>query len=116
MQNATHTLADDKKVMPANWPGELKAILALGLPMAATQLVQFLVYTIDVVMIARVVYGARFDIFWTRSGDVKNGGRICTDAKLWHAFRARRHVFAQFSGSTGQDHDSACPGDYLNLP
>ena len=54
MQNATHTLADDKKVMPANWPGELKAILALGLPMAATQLVQFLVYTIDVVMIARV--------------------------------------------------------------
>lgn len=44
----------DKKVMPANWFGELKVVLALGLPMAATQLVQFMVYTIDVIMIARV--------------------------------------------------------------
>ena len=47
-------ISPDKKVMPANWPGELKVILGLGLPMAATQLVQFFVYTIDVIMIGRV--------------------------------------------------------------
>ena len=40
--------------MPANWRGELKIILGLGLPMAATQFVQFFVYTIDVIMIGRV--------------------------------------------------------------
>ena len=40
--------------MPDNWRGELKVILGLGLPMAATQLVQFFVYTIDVIMIGRV--------------------------------------------------------------
>ena len=50
----TTVISDAKKVMPANWPGELKAISALGLPMAATQLVQFFVYTIDVIMIGRV--------------------------------------------------------------
>ena len=50
----TTVISADKKVMPANWPGELKAISALGLPMAATQLVQFFVYTIDVIMIGRV--------------------------------------------------------------
>ena len=50
----TGLISADKKVMPANWPGELKAILALGLPMAATQIVQFFVYTIDVIMIGRV--------------------------------------------------------------
>ena len=54
MTEQLSTLQQDRKIMPANWPGELKAILALGTPMAATQLVQFLVYTIDVVMIARV--------------------------------------------------------------
>ena len=53
MSTAAH-ISPDKKVMPANWPGELKVILGLGLPMAATQLVQFFVYTIDVIMIGRV--------------------------------------------------------------
>ena len=53
MASPAHMKAD-KTVMPANWPGELKVILGLGLPMAATQLVQFFVYTIDVIMIGRV--------------------------------------------------------------
>lgn len=50
----TAPIMADKKIMPATWPGELKVILGLGLPMAMTQLVQFFVYTIDVIMIARV--------------------------------------------------------------
>nr|AID57616.1 multidrug transporter MatE [uncultured bacterium] len=54
MSDSAVTAAADKKIMPANWPGELKVILGLGLPMAATQLVQFFVYTIDVIMIGRV--------------------------------------------------------------
>jgi MATE family multidrug resistance protein len=44
----------DKVALPTHWTGELKALLALGVPMAATQLVQFFVYTIDVIMIGRV--------------------------------------------------------------
>jgi len=36
------------------WKTELKAMLSLGIPMAATQLVQFSIYTIDVLMIARL--------------------------------------------------------------
>lgn len=38
----------------APWRGELAALLALGLPMAATQLVQFSVMTVDVLMIGRL--------------------------------------------------------------
>lgn len=38
----------------APWRGELAALLALGLPMAATQLVQYSVMTVDVLMIGRL--------------------------------------------------------------
>lgn len=40
--------------LPTTWPGELKALLWLGIPMAATQLAQFSIYTIDILMIGRV--------------------------------------------------------------
>jgi len=43
-----------KAEMPDRWPGEVKALLWLGIPMALTQLAQFAIYTIDVVMIGRL--------------------------------------------------------------
>ena len=43
-----------KAEMPKNWPGEVKALLGLGIPMALTQLAQFAIYTIDVIMIGRL--------------------------------------------------------------
>ncbi len=46
--------APQKVEMPHTYSGEMRALLALGLPMAATQLIQFVIYTIDVVMLGRV--------------------------------------------------------------
>lgn len=43
-----------KSASRAAWRGELAALLALGLPMAATQLIQFSVMTVDVLMIGRL--------------------------------------------------------------
>ncbi len=43
-----------KAELPKTWPGELKALLWLGIPMALTQLAQFSIYTIDILMIGRV--------------------------------------------------------------
>ena len=43
-----------KTEMPKTWSGELKALLWLGIPMAATQFAQFFIYTIDILMIGRV--------------------------------------------------------------
>ncbi len=54
MSSAPITQAAEAAVLPSHWRGELKHLLALGLPMAATQLVQFFIYTIDVIMIGRV--------------------------------------------------------------
>jgi len=48
------TEAPRKAEMPNNWPGEVKALLWLGIPMALTQLAQFFIYTIDVIMIGRL--------------------------------------------------------------
>lgn len=43
-----------KRASYAAWRSEFAALLALGLPMAATQLVQFSVMTVDVLMIGRL--------------------------------------------------------------
>lgn len=51
------TLASEniqKAQLPKNWQGETRILLALGVPMALTQLVAFAVYTIDVLMIGRI--------------------------------------------------------------
>ena len=48
------TSAAIKRASGAAWRAELAALLALGLPMAATQLVQFSVMTVDVLMIGRL--------------------------------------------------------------
>lgn len=48
------TAAATKRASAAAWRAELAALLALGLPMAATQLVQFSVMTVDVLMIGRL--------------------------------------------------------------
>lgn len=40
--------------LPHSWTGEMRALLALGLPMAAAQLAQFFIVTIDVLMIGRL--------------------------------------------------------------
>ncbi|MEE9347849.1 MAG: MATE family efflux transporter [Robiginitomaculum sp.] len=44
----------EKTQMPATWRGEMSGLLRLGVPMGATQLAQFAVFTIDVVMIGRL--------------------------------------------------------------
>ncbi len=44
----------EKTILPERWPGELRALLSLGVPMALTQLAQFSIYTIDAIMIGRV--------------------------------------------------------------
>ena len=43
-----------KAEMPRTWSGELGALLILGIPMALTQLAQFSIYAIDILMIGRV--------------------------------------------------------------
>lgn len=48
------TSAAIKRASGAAWRAELAALLALGVPMAATQLVQFSVMTVDVLMIGRL--------------------------------------------------------------
>jgi len=40
--------------LPTHWRGELRELLKLGVPMAATQLAMFLVFTIDILMIGRI--------------------------------------------------------------
>ena len=50
---ATH-IAPQKAVMPKSWGGEMRALLALGIPMAAAQFVQFLVFFFDTAMIGRI--------------------------------------------------------------
>lgn len=50
----THVINTKAVDMPQSWQGEMKALLTLGLPMALTQLVQFSIFTIDVLMIARL--------------------------------------------------------------
>ncbi|MBL4870604.1 MAG: MATE family efflux transporter [Robiginitomaculum sp.] len=47
-------LTHEKTTMPDTWGGELKALLILGVPMAATQLAQFSIFTIDILMIGRL--------------------------------------------------------------
>ncbi|MEL6688561.1 MAG: MATE family efflux transporter, partial [Pseudomonadota bacterium] len=42
------------RTLPQNLRGEMAALLALGGPMALTQIVQFSIYTIDTIMIGRV--------------------------------------------------------------
>jgi len=46
--------APQKAVLPKTWLGEMRALLWLGIPMAAAQFIQFLVYFIDLVMIGRI--------------------------------------------------------------
>lgn len=43
-----------KAELPKTWQGETRILLALGVPMALTQLIAFAVYTIDVLMIGRI--------------------------------------------------------------
>lgn len=43
-----------KAVMPKTWGGEMRALLLLGIPMAAAQFVQFLVFFFDTAMIGRI--------------------------------------------------------------
>lgn len=52
-ETATH-IAPQKAVMPESWRGEMRALLALGIPMAAAQFVQFLVFFFDTAMIGRI--------------------------------------------------------------
>ena len=40
--------------MPKSWGGEMRALLALGIPMAAAQFVQYLVFFFDTAMIGRI--------------------------------------------------------------
>ena len=42
------------RTLPQTLRGEMAALLALGGPMALTQIVQFSIYTIDTIMIGRV--------------------------------------------------------------
>jgi len=53
----SETLTDNppqKAVLPTSWLGEMRALLWIGVPMAAAQFIQFFVYFIDTVMIARI--------------------------------------------------------------
>lgn len=51
---AVETTIAANRAPHAAWRGELAALLALGVPMAATQLVQYSVLTVDVLMIGRL--------------------------------------------------------------
>ena len=52
MERAAKT--SNKITMPSTWSGEMRALLALGIPMAATQFVHFFIHTIDVLMIGKL--------------------------------------------------------------
>ena len=54
MTDFASPLAPKKAVMPSTWGGELRALLGLGIPMAAAQFAQFLIFTIDILMIGRL--------------------------------------------------------------
>lgn len=43
-----------KADLPQTWWGEMRALLWIGIPMAAAQLAQFFVFTIDILMIGRI--------------------------------------------------------------
>jgi len=45
---------NQKFIMPDTFSGELKALLWLGLPMAAAQFIQFSIYFVDTVMLGRI--------------------------------------------------------------
>jgi MATE family multidrug resistance protein len=49
----THNTAK-KAILPTTWLGEMRALLWLGVPMAAAQFIQFFVYFIDTAMIGRI--------------------------------------------------------------
>ena len=49
-----NTLTHQKTKLPKTWGGETKALLALGIPMALTQLAQFSIFTIDILMIGHL--------------------------------------------------------------
>jgi len=52
-ETLTH-MAPQKAQLPKTWWGEMRALLWIGVPMAAAQFIQFLVYFIDTVMIGRI--------------------------------------------------------------
>ena len=54
MSEVTSQNATQKAVMPTSWGGEMRALLALGIPMAAAQFVQYLVFFFDTAMIGRI--------------------------------------------------------------
>lgn len=54
MTELSLTPQPQKVELPDTWSGELKALLWLGIPMALTQLAQFSVFTIDILMIGRL--------------------------------------------------------------
>jgi len=47
-------ITPEKTVMPETWGGEMRALLTIGIPMAAAQLVHYSVYIADTVMLGRV--------------------------------------------------------------
>ena len=54
MSGQTLHMTPQKAVMPKTWGGEMRALLLLGIPMAAAQFVQFLVFFFDTAMIGRI--------------------------------------------------------------
>lgn len=54
MTTATTNINPQKTILPDNWRDETRHLLALGIPMALTQLAAFAVYTVDVLMIGRI--------------------------------------------------------------
>lgn len=54
-QQHTQNLTQPHKAdLPDTWSGEFFALMAIGLPMAFTQLAQFAIFTIDILMIGRL--------------------------------------------------------------
>jgi len=54
MSELTTHNTPQKAIMPDHWLGEARALLILGLPMAAAQFVQYLVFFFDTAMIGRI--------------------------------------------------------------
>ena len=54
MQNQSQDIQHQKYEMPDTFSGELRALLWLGLPMAAAQFIQFSIYFIDTIMLGRL--------------------------------------------------------------
>lgn len=52
--SVTTSETESTTALPETWSGEMKALLVLGLPMAAAQLVQFSIYFFDTIMIGRL--------------------------------------------------------------